>query len=68
MGNSKEQNEVKHAELEALTSMNIAKNQDQTQKVRDEIIFFLLQDELFWRQRLKAIWLPARDKNTKYFH
>ena len=42
LGNSKEQIEVKHAELEALTSMNIAENQDQIQKVWDEINCLLL--------------------------
>ena len=37
LGNSKERIEVKYAELKALTFMNIAKNQDQIYKVRDEI-------------------------------
>ena len=68
LGNSKEQIELKYTELEALTSMNLAENQDQIHKVRDEINCLLLQDELFWRQRSRAIWLPTGDKNTRYFH
>ena len=68
LGNSKERIEVKYAELKALTFMNIAKNQDQIYKVRDEINCLFLQDELFWRQQSRAIWLPAGDKNKRYFH
>ena len=68
LGNSKERIEVKYAELKALTFMNIAENQDQIYKVRDEINCLFLQDELFWRQQSRAIWLPAGDKNKRYFH
>lgn len=68
LGNSKEWIEVKYAELKALTFMNIAENQDQIYKVRDEINCLFLQDELFWRQQSRAIWLPAGDKNKRYFH
>ena len=42
LGNSKEQIESKYTELEALTSMNLAENQDQIHKVRDEINCLLL--------------------------
>ena len=38
------------------------------QKVRDEIQSLLFQDEIFWRQRLRSIWLSTGNKNTKYFH
>ena len=38
------------------------------QKVKDEINDLLLQEIFFWRQRSRSIWLPAKDKNTKYFH
>ena len=48
--------------------MNNADNFEVIQKVKDEINALLLQEELFWRQRSRSIWLPARDKNTKYFH
>ena len=67
-GNSKDKLEQMHKELEALSSMNMAKNLESIQRVRDEIYYLLFQDELFWRQRSGSIWLLAGDKNTKYFH
>ena len=48
--------------------MNNVDNLEWIQKVKDEINALLLQEELFWRQRSRSIWLPTRDKNTKYFH
>ena len=35
--------------------------------MRDEINALLLHDELFRRQRLRAIWLLAGDKNKSTF-
>ena len=68
LGNSKTKLEEKKLELEHLTAMNNANNLDVIQKVKDEINDLLLQEELFWRQRSRSIWLPVGDKNTKYFH
>ena len=48
--------------------MNTVDNIELIQKVRDEIQSLLFQDELFWRQRSRSIWLSVGDKNTKYFH
>ena len=59
-GNSKDKLEQMHKELEALSSMNMAKNLESIQRVRDEIYYLLFQDELFWRQRSRSIWLLAR--------
>ena len=49
LGNTKDRLEKKHKELEALSSMNLTKNQKGIQRVRDEINSLLFQDELFWR-------------------
>ena len=68
LGNTKIKIEEKHKQLEAMTSMNTADNIELIQKVRDEIQSLLFQDELFWRQRSRSIWLSISNKNTKYFH
>ena len=36
--------------------------------VKNEINELLHHEEVFWRQRLRSIWLSAGDKNTKFFH
>ena len=36
--------------------------------MRSEINDLLHQEEVFWRQRSRAVLLPAGDKNTKFFH
>ena len=61
LGKKKDKLKKKHKELEALSSMNLTKNQEGIQRVRDEINSLLFQDELFWRQRSRSIWLPGGD-------
>ena len=68
LGNSRMKIEEKYQALEVLISMNRAENLEEIQKVRDENNSLLFQDEFFWRQRSRSIWLPAGDKNTKHFH
>ena len=36
--------------------------------LKAEINTILHQDELFWQQRSRSIWLPTSDKNSKFFH
>lgn len=58
----------KQSELEGLSNMNQAKHLPWIRELKTEINIHLHQEELFWRQRSRSIWLQARDKNTKYFH
>ncbi|CAN0903097.1 Transposon TX1 uncharacterized 149 kDa protein [Linum grandiflorum] len=37
-------------------------------KSRDELLLLLQQEETFWRQRAKHLWLVDGDLNTRYFH
>ncbi|XP_074278207.1 uncharacterized protein LOC141601801 [Silene latifolia] len=37
-------------------------------RLMGEITHLLRQEEVFWRQRSRALWLREGDRNTKYFH
>ncbi|XP_074300217.1 uncharacterized protein LOC141631449 [Silene latifolia] len=41
---------------------------EERRRVTRDISKLLRQEELFWRQTSRAIWLKERDKNTKFFH
>lgn len=67
-GLSKPQLQEKQKLLEELCLQNRAQNLRSIKILKAEITSIIHQDELFWRQRSQSIWLPAGDKNTKYFH
>lgn len=37
-------------------------------EVENQIERLLRDEEIYWRQRSKALWLQNRDRNTKFFH
>ena len=60
--------DAKHGELAALVWEGYGQNVERINGVRKEIRELLHHEEVFWRQRSRAIWLLAGDKNTKFFH
>ncbi|KAL0011089.1 hypothetical protein SO802_006197 [Lithocarpus litseifolius] len=58
----------KQTTLEELSRENEAEHFQRIRTLKAKINTILHQDELFWRQRSHSIWLPAGDKNTKFFH
>ena len=54
--------------LEEMVGMGYRANIERINTVRSEINDLLHQEEVFWRQWSRAVWLPVRDKNTKFFH
>ena len=67
-GNTRPRLEEKQKVLEELVSLGYGANMEQINTMRSEINDVLHQEEVFWRQRSRAVWLPAGDKNTKFFH
>ena len=67
-GNTRIRLKDKQAALNALSTTRYKTNLAQINNLRDEINTLLHQEEVLWRQRSRAIWLPTGDKNTKFFH
>ena len=59
---------AKQQELQDLSTTDYAHNLERINSVRQEVNDLLNHEEVFWRQRSRAIWLPTRDKKTKFFH
>ena len=67
-GNTRHHLEEKQKVREELVSLGYGANMEQINTMRSEINDLLHQEEVFWRQRSRAVWLPTGDKNTKFFH
>ena len=65
LGNSKTKLNEKKAALKELSRENKVDHMQRIRTLKSEINTILHQDELFWQQRSRSIWFPARDKNTK---
>ena len=66
-GNTKVILQQKQRLLEELTCRNDPTLLERIRETKAEINNILHHEELAWRQRSRAIWLPAGDKNTKFF-
>ncbi|XP_075674928.1 uncharacterized protein LOC142644136 [Castanea sativa] len=67
-GNTRTKLDAKQRELAALVQEGYGQNVESINGVRKEIRELLHQEEVFWQQRSRSIWLLAGDKNTKFFH
>ena len=67
-GNTRTRLDQKQHELEELTNGGYVANLDIIIALKKDINELLHHEELFRKQRSRSIWLPASDKNTKFFH
>ena len=66
-GNFKTKIEEKQSPLEELSLHNVPQNLPTIRSLKRDINTLLHQDEMFWHQRSRSIWLSTGDKNTKFF-
>ncbi|XP_062118767.1 uncharacterized protein LOC133832439 [Humulus lupulus] len=55
-------------EVETLPSLSNREAWMELQKAEKNLRVLLVKEELWWRQRSRALWLQCGDKNTHYFH
>ena len=67
-GNFKTKIQEKQEALEELSLKNDPDNQPLIKTLKNDVNTLLHQDEICWCQRSRSIWLPAGDKNAKFFH
>ena len=67
-GKTKFKIEEKQREMEELINLGYAYNLEQIHNKREELNNLMHQEEVFWRQHLRVIWLPTSNKNKKFFH
>ena len=58
----------KQMELDELTGGDFSSNLGRILEVKKVITELLHHEEVFWKQRSRALWLLIGDKNTKFFH
>lgn len=59
--------EQKKQELE-LAMINPVGDQELIKKINDELSKAYQEEEEYWRQRSRLLWLKLGDRNTGYFH
>ena len=67
-GNTRTRLTEKQQVLEELVAQGYESNQERINILRREINELIHHEEVYWRQRSRSIWLPACDKNTRFFH
>jgi len=54
--------------LERVRTNVTASNIDSFNSLKKRLDRLLIQDDIYWKQRVKSFWYRDGDLNTKYFH